>query len=658
MDVHGMKRTRPNQDDANTAQTVPKQRKNRGPRRRRRQGVVTDDIAAASNDNTDDVDLTRHVETAAYTDSTPHNAIEEPNNQLFIDLSQPESGEKDIQDVEDEEDDEEDDDVEPVEEENDEGKPKKPTPAMLKKLKRLAQQLNREAGHVILTLEADELVPGPCMVRWKDEDHQLLCSYNWQGTSDGTNTIFVPGSPAKFNNSKTLPQVIETDHGYQARDYNYVRKPRDPFSPLFTALGVMNPGYQFFGVDVLADRNNLRILLEFAQGKGNGPLRLDVYMIYNTLVFIRKGERFWQQQKGQGIGNNFEKMFTDVADDMEDSTGHYRAIRYAMGPLEVVVRFEADAYFDETTSDELAPGEAEAVKGALLAQRPNFNFRSPMKFLQKGQIIPMAQMAELKTMTSKENGHETVQCADQLWFGRTPHLFTGLYKIESNKGRVLRIKYENAKERVTRWEEKNQDALRKLVDLLTRIRAALKQQDGPIRAGVLVRESRDSPLVLRTMLRKSHIVSRETFATHWDRSRSQGVRNHHPTGRSFQPRSQHGMRGYSGSSGPMRNQDYQPSRGGHRGYEAHQQFGGYGRGNTGPHGTYGRNNFQQQPGYREGFSHAPYGGYGGQQRPGNVPGGRGSGGSRGHHESRGRGRGRGRSRGHDANHEGHPVRNS
>lgn len=637
MDVHGTKRIRPNQEDTNATQTVPKQRKNRGTRRRRGKDAIPSDNNALSKDPVDDVDSTVHVDPPVAPDGA-----EEPNPQESIDIEEMEL------EAEDDEDDEE---GEAPEEENVEGQPREPTAAMKKKLKRMAQQLSRDAGHVIMTLGVDDLVPSPQMVNWNEEDHKLLCSYNWQGANDGTNTIFVPGSPAKFNDSKTLPQFLDTDQGYHARDYNYVRKPRDPFSPLFTALGVMSPGYQFFGVDVLADRNNLRVLLEFAQGKSNGPFRLDVHMVYNTLVFVRKGERFWMRQNGEGIGSNFEKMFTDVTNDMEDATGHYRAIRYAMGPLEVVVRFEVDAYFDENISDELTPGEVDAAQGALLAEKPNFNFRPPIKCLQKGQIIPMAQMAELKTTTYKHY-FEKVQCADQLWFGRTPHLFTGIYKVDGKKGQVVHIKYENAKERVKIWEERNQDALRKLVDLLTRIRVALKKQDGPVRAGVLVRESRDSPLVLRTMLRKSHIVSSHEFATHWDRS--QNVRNYRTASRPFQPRFHNGMRGHSGQLGAMRSHEHQPSRGNHRGHGA-QQPGSYGRGNFGSHGTYGGGNniAQQQPGSHEGSHYPPRGGYGGQQQPGNIRGGRGSGRSRGHHEGRGRGRGRG----YDANYGANPGAN-
>ncbi|KAL5391713.1 hypothetical protein DPSP01_001004 [Paraphaeosphaeria sporulosa] len=521
--------------------------------------------------------------------SNPNQPAEEQDEELVLD----DDDEDDEEGAEEGKDDNDDDDEE---------KPKVITAKMRKKMDVMAKMVQKEAGQVILTLEKNDLTPTSMNVTWEQDNIKLLCSYNWQGANDGTNTIFVPGGPAKFVPKTTFPYVIEQDSGFQAADYNYVRKPWDPFAPLFTALGVMNPGHQFWDVDVLADRNNLRILLEFCQGKANGPLRLDVHMVYNTLVFVRKGEKFWRRQTN-GIGNNFEKNFTQVGDDMEDATSHYRAIQYPMGPLNVVVRFEADAYFDDSASGDLDPTETDAVTGALLAERPRYDFRPPVRVLQKGHIVPTAQMAELKTVTHKEEGTSSVACQDQLWFGRTTHLFTGVYKIEDNKGKILRLKYENAKARVDKWEEKNQDALRMLVDLLSRIRAALKQQEGPIRAGLIVRESRDGPLVLRTMLRKSHIIGRDFFSTHWERKpagapRGRNMRGRGSADRSYQERPQHGLRGYHPQSGTLRGNVHQSQPGG-SGVNDHQHRQDFGEQYTWQQQqSYGAHEYRHHHGYR------------------------------------------------------------
>ncbi|KAJ4352044.1 uncharacterized protein N0V89_007390 [Didymosphaeria variabile] len=634
---HGIKRSRSSDKAGVESQTVPKQGNSRDRTRPCSQETVQQDDASELRG---EAATTAESDLAGLTDI--HNPAEEKEDEeLVLD------------------DDDEDVDLDGVG--DGEGKPKEPTAKMKKKMDVMAKIVQKEAGLVILTVEQNHLIPTSFNVTWDQDKTKLLCSYNWQGTNDGTNTIFVPGGPPKFVPNRALPCVLEADSGFQAADYNYVRKPWEPFAPLFTALGVMNPGYQFFDIDVLADRNNLRILLEFCQGKANGPLRLDVHMVYNTLVLVRKGEKFWKRQIS-GVGNNFEKNFTRPGDDMEDATSHYRAIRYPMGPLEVVVRFEADAYFEEAASDDLDPTEADAVTGALLAERPRYDFRPPVRFFQKGHIVPTAQVAELKTVTHKDEGTSAVSCQDQLWFGRTTHLLTGVYKMEDGKGKILRIKYENAKERVDRWEEKNQDALRKLVDLLSRIRTALKQQEGPVRAGLLVRESRDGPLILRTMLRKSHIIGREFFSTHWERKPASAPRGHNMRGRwsadrSHQGRLHPGLRGYHTPSGgaPGNEHHSQASYGanGHQQHPAHevhynwQQQESFGPNGYRRHQGYGGQNTQQQPGGYGGYSFQQQNVYEGrydQQQPGRGrggwSGGQRSGTSRGYNDGRGRSRGR------------------
>ncbi|KAF1848088.1 uncharacterized protein K460DRAFT_375015 [Cucurbitaria berberidis CBS 394.84] len=391
--------------------------------------------------------------------------------------------------------------------------PRELTEKQKKKIEQQAQKIARDAGDVLEVIESDALTPVPTNVTW-DQDPELLCCYNWLASTDGTNTIFVPGEPAKWS-PPTLPHTLERDSGFQYTDYNYARQPRDPYSPMFHALSVMNPNYQFNDVDVLADRNNLRVLLEFVQGKSNGPFRLDLYLVFNTLIIVRNQSRWWTHHNGQSYGCNFEKFFTRSAKGMEDATSHYRAIKYPMGPLNVVCRFEADAYDDGLVSDELSLSEAAAVSGGL-AQRPNFVHKAPIRVLQKGHIVPTAQMVELKTQKHDPERYKPVACQDQLWFGRTSLLFTGPYEL--NTGVIRRVKCEDATARIKHWEDDNQENLRKLVSLLTQLRAVLQRERRPNRAVVLVRESKGGPLTIRSMEGMSRAVGREFFTKHWPMS--------------------------------------------------------------------------------------------------------------------------------------------
>lgn len=287
---------------------------------------------------------------------------------------------------------------------------------------------------------------------------------------------------------------------------------------MFRALETMNPGYKFNNVDVLADRNNLRVLLEFAQGKANGPFRLDLYLNMNTLTIVRKESRWWKYSDGKSYGCNLERFFTQPGEGLEDATSHYRVIRYQMGPLSVVCRFEADAYDDGVVPDELTePQEATTTTTTIvkdiMSQRPTFDFRAPVRVIQKGSMIPTAQMAELKTVKHNPLKSPSVYCMDQLWFGRTSLLFTAPY--EDGTGVVRRVKREDATARIQRWETSNQDGLRKLVALLAQLRGILQSQRRANRALVLVREDKAGPVSVRVMEASHHPVQWEFFQRHW-----------------------------------------------------------------------------------------------------------------------------------------------
>jgi hypothetical protein len=334
---------------------------------------------------------------------------------------------------------------------------------------------------------------------------------------------------------------------------------------MFYALKAMNPDFKFNDVDVLADRNNLRVLLEFVQGKANGPFRLDLYTMFSTLIIVRNESKWWKHADGKGYGCNFEKFFTRPAAGMEDATSHYRAIKYPMGPLNVVVRFEADAYDDGVENDDLTQFESTIVSGGL-AERPIFRYGAPMRVLQKGHVVPMAQMVELKTKAHyPAKGRALVNCQDQLWFGRTSLLYTG--PCHEGTGLINRIKCEDATERVKKWEDSNQESLRKLVSLLAFLRYFMQQQR--THAIVLVREGKTGPLTLRSMETRDLNLGSAEFMNFWRRE------GQHGPGGGF--RGQRGGRGYH--TAPRGRGYGHTGRGG--GYETRGRGRGHDRGGFG-----------------------------------------------------------------------------
>jgi hypothetical protein len=281
---------------------------------------------------------------------------------------------------------------------------------------------------------------------------------------------------------------------------------------MFQAMSVMNPHYQFNDVDIIADRNNLRVLLEFVSGKANGPFRLDLFSELNTLVIARKEDRYWKFSDGKSYGYNFERFFTCPAEGLEEATSHYRAIRYPLGPLSVVVRFEADA-FDDGVADEPRAREHVTVAGGTM-QRPYFRHDAPIRVQRQGHTVPARQMVELKTQVFRKDS--PVSCQDQLWFGRTSLLYTGRYSGDT--GMVKKIVLEDAMSRIKIWELRMQENLRKLAGLLGLLRAIMKKENRKNRAVVLVREDKAGPLTVRSLETLGRPVAWKAFERHWRRS--------------------------------------------------------------------------------------------------------------------------------------------
>ncbi|KAF3009562.1 hypothetical protein E8E13_005676 [Curvularia kusanoi] len=493
-----------------------------------------------------------------------------PNHQLNPDEEQQQEGPEDEPD---------DEDVE-IATDSEEGEldipkpqPKALTAKQKKKQERKTKVLTRKRGPVLCTISPSDVQPyeshNDSKVTW-DDDPELVCSYNWSSVVDNSNTIFVPGGPSKWT-PPTVPYNVPGDQGFHPTDYNYVRQPNWPFSAVFHAMSAMNPDYAFNDVDILADRNNLRVLLEFVQGKTVGPFRLDLYMVFNTLVIVRREDGFWRRSDGTGYGFNFEKHFTTPTPDMTDATSHYRAIRYRMGPLNVVCRFEADAYID-TAASTLSASEASAVIPPTtpppilsdLLQRPQFSFNAPFNVLQKGHLVPGSQILELKTQVHKTgDDHQSFgSWHDQLWFGRTKHLYTGRY--EAGTGKILFIKQEDATQRVKRWEDKNQLDLRKLVALLSMLKGLLMRQSGPIRSAILVREDPRGPAAVHEMLDKRSPMSRQALERHWMNHARRPRANGGSAGRGgMGPQATRGRGGAQGVGGRGGGQAHYGLRGGH-----------------------------------------------------------------------------------------------
>lgn len=312
--------------------------------------------------------------------------------------------------------------------------------------------------------------------------------------------------------ARALPVCVPADCGTHFIDQNSSKNPEHSFEVVFRAMSLMRPEYRFNEVDALVNRNTLRKLLDFCNGRGQSSFRIDLYTVNNTLIM----ERFEKYTKEllhgsheSGYGHNFERLFTQPAPHLTDSTAHHRVLKYDFGGLNLAVRFEADAsccksgittcsQTVEAIDDDRRDSASSLVSqlhslrlSAVCSPAVAAGTRSVFA-LEGGGGSPQSSLMELKTNKKSIN-----QIMPQLWFGRTPYLVRGRHK----RGEFETVEISMEADNFKTWEtnESNQRSLCKMVSLISQIRDIVAQVEG--NAAVMVFQ-KDQPEQLEIFARK------------------------------------------------------------------------------------------------------------------------------------------------------------
>ncbi|KAF6837178.1 hypothetical protein CPLU01_03290 [Colletotrichum plurivorum] len=315
---------------------------------------------------------------------------------------------------------------------------------------------------------------------------ELVCSYNWKNC-DGAE-IHIPGH-APIWQDIPLPITLQKDEGTYFIDQNASRVPEFPFEPLFRATASMNPSFRFEDVDVLVNRNSLRKLLDFSARRHQDSFRINLHLVGRTLV-VERCERSARElirgSQNTGFGRRFEAAFTKHPAGLEDSAAHHRALKYQLGNLTCVVRFEVDACYRQddddtdvmTSSMELlsmgnsAGGGAKGGKGKGAAAKEVEATDTGGPSLA---TAPMAQSLAAEIKTAKVGKSKSVgSFMPQLWFGRTPWLISGRH----TGGCFTEVKFTDTGSQFGDWEDRQQTNLRKLVTVLDQLRGAVEANGG------------------------------------------------------------------------------------------------------------------------------------------------------------------------------------
>ncbi|RYP33430.1 hypothetical protein DL766_003461 [Monosporascus sp. MC13-8B] len=355
---------------------------------------------------------------------------------------------------------------------------------------------------------------------------ELLCTYNWiEKTKNKSDpAIYVPGGPPKWK-PPTLPITLPQDTGMQYADQNAFRVPKYPFEPVFWALDLMNPDMRFNDVDLVCNRNSLRKLLDIATGRRRDPFVMHLHMVEKTLFITRKEKNARTMVSGSrnsGYGYNFEKACTEADGDVVGSSSHHRVVKYNMGGLNCVVRFEVDAYYEGNEEGVCAhdfdhEGDALAKRFDLLTIKEidsdstkSTTSNTSTNVVRKGAVLSSSQMAEIKTKKGLGGTVYFKSYLPQLWFGRTPYLFIG----RNTDGIFHKIVKMHAGSKFTEWEKENQEGLRKLVGILNELREVVSKVESS--AAVLMYEKKgDEPMKILEMKNLTSVLPEETRRKYW-----------------------------------------------------------------------------------------------------------------------------------------------
>ncbi|CAM9757034.1 unnamed protein product, partial [Discosporangium mesarthrocarpum] len=182
-------------------------------------------------------------------------------------------------------------------------------------------------------------------------DYRVIASYNWDITSrPGDPRIIIPGSPRWLSlDSMRSRFTLQKDKGYATVDENHYRmKPGSPMAPLFRAVEVCEPDFEWGSVDIVTDRNNLRKLLRFCGTPGwrassaEDPFQIFMSIRDNGPLVLTRSE-VCDHAPPRGYGHNFEKKMTKATKRSPKNAGSYRTIvQWKIGNLNIIVRNEVD----------------------------------------------------------------------------------------------------------------------------------------------------------------------------------------------------------------------------------------------------------------------------------------------------------------------------
>ncbi|KAI6162843.1 hypothetical protein EDD17DRAFT_1776415 [Pisolithus thermaeus] len=205
---------------------------------------------------------------------------------------------------------------------------------------------------------------------------------------------------------------------------------RPSLTPIFAAVDSLHDDFQYHGLDLVTDRNNLRKLLRCIDRQHDKTFRIDIDLLGKTCLFTRREETLVETIQGfRGYGHQYELAATKPRRGSEGEISHHRIVSYDFGGLKVLLRYKVDACTVLESEDDslLASFSALSVgtRGAsTLSNDSAFSTRFGVKVKMSSprSVVPQSSVIEIKTRAAHKE-LDWKEFYPQLYLSQTLHLY-------------------------------------------------------------------------------------------------------------------------------------------------------------------------------------------------------------------------------------------
>nr|XP_047146807.1 uncharacterized protein LOC105845088 [Hydra vulgaris] len=290
-------------------------------------------------------------------------------------------------------------------------------------------------------------------------------SYNWarQSTPDNP-VIIVPGKPKYFKENLVNQKLKASDIQRVCDESKYYMN-KHPMEPMFQAVLLCTPEYDFSSVDLITDRINLRKLFEFVEDNSQGSFRIDIQINKNdTLIFIRNDENVILPCKD--YSDDFKNKFTE--NWSPEAGSYWKVVTYMLGNIRVMCQAQVDCVEKSSSVHaETLPKKNEPIA---------FNKNSSLMLIESGDFNGQKyeKYVELTTKSIYKGSYEFPQYKwSHLLFFNIKNMVFGWHERGVLK-KIEKISFEEVCERCGRKKEEYQQSLGKLCSLITSIKEKIK----------------------------------------------------------------------------------------------------------------------------------------------------------------------------------------